>query len=65
MQQQRRQQTMRSQKAAAHDGDLTVEQALLLRADQATLAAHYAERAEQARGAAEYGAMRHWLHGSA
>jgi hypothetical protein len=44
-----------------HDEQLTVEQASVLRADQARLAAHYAERVEQARAAAQYGAMRHWL----
>jgi hypothetical protein len=44
------------------DEQLTVEQASALRADQARLAAHYAERVEQARAAAQYGAMRHWLY---
>jgi hypothetical protein len=44
-----------------HDEHLTVEQASALRADQARLAAHYAERVEQARAAGQYGTMRHWL----
>jgi hypothetical protein len=46
---------------ADHTDELTVEQASVLRADQARLAAHYAERVEQARAATQYGAMRHWL----
>ncbi len=42
--------------------DLTVEQALAMRAKQARLAAQYAVRAEQARAAAQSEAMRHWTH---
>jgi hypothetical protein len=42
-------------------GDLTVEQARAMRADQARLAALYADRVEQTRAAAQPSAMRHWL----
>jgi hypothetical protein len=45
-----------------HDGDVTVAEAVAMRGDHATLAAHYAGRAEQARAAGQYGAMRHWMH---
>jgi len=44
------------------DGELTVEQALALRAEQAKLAAQFADRAERARLAGEYGSMRRWMH---
>jgi hypothetical protein len=47
---------------AYDDGDVTVDQAPAMRANQARLAAHYAQRAEEARAAGQYGAMRHWLH---
>jgi hypothetical protein len=43
-------------------GDLTVEQARVMRADQARLAALYADRVEQAQAAADCGAMAHWRH---
>jgi hypothetical protein len=43
-------------------GDLTVEQARAMRADQARLAALYADRVEQAQAAAERGVMAHWRH---
>jgi hypothetical protein len=46
--------------ASAVDGNLTVKEAMAIRADEARLAAHYANRAEQARAVAQYGAMRHW-----
>lgn len=42
------------------DGNLTVKEALAIRAGQARLAAHCANLAEQARAVAQYGAMRHW-----
>jgi hypothetical protein len=43
-------------------GDLTVEQARVMRADHARLAALYANRVEQVQAAAECGAMAHWRH---
>ena len=42
------------------DGNLTVKEALAIRAGQASLAADCANLAEQARAVAQYGAMRHW-----
>jgi hypothetical protein len=42
--------------------DLTVEKAMVMRADQARLAALYADRVEQAHAAAERGATAHWTH---
>jgi hypothetical protein len=42
--------------------DLTVEQARVMRADQARLAALYADRVEQAQAAAECFSMAHWMH---
>jgi hypothetical protein len=42
------------------DGSLTIQEARAVRADEAGLAAHCANRAEQARAVAQYGAMRHW-----
>lgn len=46
--------------AGTFDGNLTVQEAMAIRADEARLAAHCAKRAEQARAVAQYGAMRHW-----
>ena len=46
--------------AGTLDGHLTVREAMTIRADQAKLADHCADRAEQARAVAQYGAMRHW-----
>jgi hypothetical protein len=46
--------------AGTLDADLTVQEARAVRADEARLAAHCANRAEQARAVAQYGAMRHW-----
>lgn len=46
--------------AATLDGKLTVQEAMAIRDDEARLAAHCADRAEQARAVAQYGAMRHW-----
>jgi hypothetical protein len=45
---------------AVLDGDLTVDQALAMRADQARLAERCAERVDRARSAGQYGAMRRW-----
>ena len=42
------------------DGNLTVKEAMAIRAGQASLAADCANLAEQARAVAQYGAMRHW-----
>jgi hypothetical protein len=42
------------------DGNLSIQEAGAIRADEASLAAHCANRAEQARAVAQYGAMRHW-----
>jgi hypothetical protein len=42
------------------DGNLILQEARAVRADEATLAAYCASRAEQARAVAQYGAMRHW-----
>lgn len=42
-------------------GELTVEQARVMRADQARSAALYADRVEQAQAEAECGAMAHWI----
>jgi hypothetical protein len=42
------------------DGGLTIQEARAVRADEARLAAHCANRAEKARAVAQYGAMRHW-----
>jgi hypothetical protein len=42
-------------------GGLTVEQARVMRADQARLAALYADRVEEARAAGHSGGMAHWL----
>ena len=47
---------------AVDTGDLTVEQAMAARADHARLAAHYADRVEQARAAGQYRSMWHWMH---
>ena len=53
---------MFSAQESSHYGDLTVEQARIMRADQARLAALYADRVVQAQAAAECGAMAHWMH---
>ena len=42
------------------DGGLTVTEATAIWAEQARLAQHCAQRAEQARASEQYGAMRHW-----
>ena len=46
--------------AGTLDANLTVQEARAVRADEASLAAHCANQAEQARAVAQYGAMRHW-----
>ena len=46
--------------AGALDRNLTVQEARAIRAEEARLAVHCANRAEQARAVAQYGAMRHW-----
>jgi hypothetical protein len=51
---------MRRRAAGAFHSNLTVAEAVATRADVARLAAHCANRAEQARDAARYGAMRYW-----
>ena len=52
---------IRSRESSLYD-DLTVDQARVMRADQARLAALYAHRVEQAQAAAECVAMAHWIH---
>jgi hypothetical protein len=42
------------------EGSLTVDEAVAIRADEATWAKCCARRAEQARAVAQYGAMAHW-----
>ena len=60
MRQLRGNRTMGQRVADALDGNLTVHEARAIRAEEARLAAHCANRAEQARAVAQYGAMRHW-----
>jgi hypothetical protein len=55
-----RSETMRRPVLAVLEGDLTVDQALAMRADQARLAERCAERAERARRAGQYGGVRRW-----
>jgi hypothetical protein len=55
-----RNETMRRPVLTVLDGDLTVDQALAMRADQARQAERCAERVERARRAGQYGAMRRW-----
>jgi hypothetical protein len=50
----------RAEKTSPYGG-LTVEQARVMRADQARLAALYADRVEEARASARAGWMAHWL----
>jgi hypothetical protein len=58
MRQQQRAETVRGPVLVVHDRDLTIDQALAMRDDQARLAAHYADRVERALAAGQYGAMR-------
>lgn len=46
---------------ASEDGRLTIERALALRAHQARLAAHYAQRVEQARLDGNYRSIQQWI----
>ena len=62
MQQQRRNQTRLGLVPDAEDDEVTVEQALAMRDDQARRAEQYADRVEQARTSAHWAAMRHWMH---
>jgi hypothetical protein len=62
MRQQRRNQTKLDLVPDAKDGEVTVEQALAMRDDQARRAAQYADRVEQARTSGHWDAMRHWMH---
>ncbi len=52
--------TMRRPAPAVVEGDLPVEQACAMRADQARLAERCADRAERARRAGHHVAVRHW-----
>jgi hypothetical protein len=60
MRQLRGKRRMRPRVTGTLDGNLTVKEAMAIRADEARLAAHCADRAEQARAVAQYGAMRYW-----
>ena len=51
---------MRRRAAGVFHSNLTVAEAVATRADVARLAAHCANRAEQARDEARYGATRYW-----
>jgi alpha-beta hydrolase superfamily lysophospholipase len=62
MRQQRRNQTRLGLVPNLEDGEVTVEQALAMRNDQARRAAQYADRVEQARTCGRWAAMRHWMH---
>jgi hypothetical protein len=61
MRQLRGHQRMGRRVAGILDGNLTVQEAREIRADEARLAAQCADRAEHARAIAKYGAMRHWI----
>jgi hypothetical protein len=62
MRQQRRNQTRLVLAPDTEDGEVTIEQALAMRHDQARRAEQYADRAEQARTSGHWDAMRHWMH---
>lgn len=62
MRQQRRNQTRLGLVPDVEDGEVTIEQALAMRDDQARRAAQYADRVEQARTSGHWAAMRHWMH---
>lgn len=53
---------MFSTQESSRYGDLTVEQARVMRADQARLVALYADRVEQAQAGAGRGGIAHWRH---
>jgi hypothetical protein len=62
MRQQRTNQTMLGLVPDVDGGEVTVEQALAMRNDQARRAEQYADRVEQARTSGHRAAMRHWTH---
>jgi hypothetical protein len=62
MRQQRRNQTKLGLVPDLEDGEVTVEEALAMRDDQARRAAQYADRVEQARTCGHWAAVRHWMH---
>src|SRR4051812_46406564 len=62
MSEQRTNQTRLGLVPDVEDGEVTVEQALAMRDDQARRAREYAERVEQARASGRWAAMRHWMH---
>ena len=62
MRQQRRNQTRLGLVPDVEDGEVTVEQALAMRDDQARRAEQYADRVEQARTSGHSAAVRHWTH---
>jgi hypothetical protein len=62
MRQQRWNQTRLGLVPDAEDDEVTFEQALAMRDDQARRAQQYADRVEQARTSAHWAAMRHWTH---
>jgi hypothetical protein len=62
MRQQQRNQTTFGLVAEIEDGEVTIEQALAMRDDQARRAEQYADRVLQARTSGHWAAMRHWMH---
>ena len=62
MRQQRRNPTRLGLVPYVEDAEVTVEQALAMRDDQARRAEQYADRVEQARTSGHWAAMRHWMH---
>jgi hypothetical protein len=61
MRQQRKNQTRICLAPVLNDGEVTVDQALAMREDQARRAERYADRVEQARTRGHWAAMRHWM----
>jgi hypothetical protein len=62
MEQERRNQTRLGLVPEVEDGEVTVEQALAMRDDQARRAEQYADRVEQARTSGHWAAMRDWTN---
>jgi hypothetical protein len=62
MRQERSNQTRLGLVPEVEDGEVTVEQALAMRDDQARRAEQYADRVEQARKSGHWAGMRHWMH---
>jgi hypothetical protein len=62
MRRQRTNQTMLGLVPNVDEGEVTVEQALAMRDDQARRAKQYADRVEQARTSGHWAAMRHWTY---